>query len=389
VAVKAKGSISENGGPIVIDAGGIKLLQLSDTTGKKGPSGCVDTKASGFCPGSSTYFYLNGKGDLLGLVGFSVNANAAKDGFAFDVAVGASSVFSEHLSCEFYPKQGDFAAASSMNVDLPDIHIDLGGPVKFTIPLPKASLCVALGTTVPTTAPCSDMTKPDSAPYFQFHLQVTWGAFEVDIGFTLTLQEVEKVFEDFVGFLVNKVVDWFVKKLKEAAEWLVKALYQIGKEIAEVAEWVAHVFVMAIEEAWKVVSDIWDDLLKACGVEAGNNALPSNTDAPMSELDIDGLPRVLADLTETSRGQVLLYHYYLNRSELARRLRSDSDHRRALTAAFAAPSHVEKFNRTVEVIGKLADSGSDQLKASAAEIVSLASDKKHDSYQEFLACLRD
>ncbi len=107
VAVQAKGTITENNGPIIVNAGGVRILLLSDATQTTGPNACIDTTGSGtFCGsvnGSGLYFSISAYGNVLGLVSLTVTAQATGDGFDFELKFNSPD-FTEQS--RLYPSSG-------------------------------------------------------------------------------------------------------------------------------------------------------------------------------------------------------------------------------------------------------------------------------------------
>ncbi len=166
VAVQAKGLIGQKGGgPIVITGGGITWLTISDATGTKGASACIDTTASGYCTCqggiTNAYFCINGMISILGLAKLSVVAAAASNLFELDVNLSVSTVFSDKLHVFLDPSTSNFAASVDMDFSPPDITLGPWGIIpQFTIPTPKIDVCLALGTVAPSVAPCADGWLP-------------------------------------------------------------------------------------------------------------------------------------------------------------------------------------------------------------------------------------
>jgi hypothetical protein len=394
VAVQAKGSISEgtNKGPIVISAGGITILKLSDSTGTQGPSACIDTKGSGFCAGTidSAYFTINAAMELLGLVSTSIVAEASSDSFEFDVSLDVASIFTEKMHCEFIPGKGDFAASLSTQFLPASLTLGPWGPIpQFTISTPSISLCVALGTVVPSAPVCGGY-MPGGAPYFYLNASFSWGPIDFNIPIEVDFSTIATAFSDFTSWIKNLLLNsakLVLNFLLETAEMLTKILYQIGWAIAEIAEAVAKQFLMALEDAFNLVTGVVDDIMKACGVESGNSAL-----APSASVEsIRQQPRVLADLTTSPKGQELLYHYYLNREELDRffDLRPGRPHSHLLAAystteEYASHRHVPLV---IDIVKIAAAQGSPQLRTSAEEMLPALEQYRGMTYAEFIAAI--
>ncbi len=393
IAVQAKGSISQGGGPIVISAGGVQILKLSDTTGTLGPSACIDTKGAGFCGSGSVtnaYFTINAAMELLGLINSSVAVQASSDSFEFDVSLDVASIFTEQMHCEFIPDKGDFAASLNTAFNPPDITLGPWGPIpQFTIPTPKASLCVAFGTLVPSSPVCGAL--PTSAPYFSLDVTFSWGPIDFSLSIDLQMSDVINAFNDFASFVKNLLLN-SAKAVLDAflasAEALVKLLYQIGWALAEIAEKIASYFVMGIEAAWQLASNVIDALLQVCGVESGNSALQPGVSTAM----VRRQPQFLGDFTASPKGQELLYHYYLHREEVEPLLKSmrRGHPQAALLAAHVAASDYETGKHVpiaIDLLSFIAENGSAGLQASVAEVTPKLEQYRDMTYNEMLAAL--
>jgi hypothetical protein len=387
-AVQAKGTISQNGGPIVINAGGLQLLKLSDAGGTKGPSACIDTTGSGgYCqaPGiSNAYFVIDAAVSLLGFISSSVYVVASSDSFEFDVTLGVGSVFSDKMHCEFIPDKGDFAASVDCSFTPPDITLGPWGPIpQFTIPTPKVSVCFAFGTIVPT-APLCDGFMPTSAPYVAVKLSFSWGSLNFDLSLDLQMSDITNAFSDFGTFLKNLILNnakAILDIFLQAAEALIKLLYQVGLAIAEIAEKVAAFFGMLLQDAWNLATSVVDALLSVCGIESGNDALSPS----LSSASLRTQPLFLADLLESQKGQEVLYHYYLNREEIEPAMRAQ---RHAAKSNLAATAPAQEFVPSfIALLQDVSPQGSPTLQASAAELLPKLEQYRDMSYPEFLAAL--
>ncbi|HUR80971.1 MAG TPA: hypothetical protein VM733_09405 [Thermoanaerobaculia bacterium] len=386
-AVQAKGSISQNGGPIVVSAGGVQLLKLSDVTGTKGPSACIDTTGSGgYCqaPGvSNAYFVMNAAISLLGFLSSSVYVVASSDSFEFDVTLGAGNIFSDKMHCEFIPDKGDFAASVDCSFSPPDITLGPWGPIpQFTIPTPKVAVCFAFGTIVPSQPLCGGF-MPTSAPYVSAKLSFSWGSLSFNLSLNLQLSDITNAFSDFGAFLKNLILNnakAILEIFLQAAEALIKLLYQIGLAIAEIAEKVAAFFGMLLQDAWNLATSVIDALLAVCGVESGNSALsPSFTSASARTH-----PAFMADLLDTPKGQEVLYHYYLNRDEIEPAMRAQ---RHSMNESVSGGGSQEFVPSFMALLQNASAQGSPTLQASAAELLPKLEQYRNLSYSEFLTAL--
>lgn len=390
-AVQASGTISQNGGPIVISAGGVQLLKLSDSGGTKGPSACIDTTGSGgFCKaagGQNAYFMIDAAISLLGFVNSSVHVIAAKDLFEFDVTLGAGNIFNDTLHCEFIPDKGDFAASVDCSFTPPTITLGPWGPIpQFSIPTPQISLCFALGTIVPS-APLCDGFMPTSAPYVAVNLSFSWGALSFNLNLDLQMSDITNALNDFGSFLTNLILTnakALLDVFLQAAEQLIKLLYQIGLAIAEIAEKVAAFFEMALEDAWNLATSVVDSLLQACGVESGNDALSSSA----TTASLRQQPAFLADLIHSQKGQEMLYHYYLNRDELEPAMRAVRNSPAQPAGSTGVGAQGQEFVPSfIAMLQHASAQGSPQLQASAAELLPKLESYRDMTYPEFLAAL--
>src|SRR5271165_574726 len=405
VAVQAKGMISQNGGPIVITGGGITWLTISDATGTKGASACIDTTASGYCTCqggiTNAYFCINGMITILRLAKLSVVAAAASNLFELDVNLSVSSIFSEKLHVFLDPSSNNFAASSDMDFSPPNIVL---GPYliipQFTIPTPQVSVCLALGTVVPTVAPCADGWLPGGAPYFHFDLKFAWGDFNFNIEVDLDLSLAVNAFNDFSKFLVKFLLDspkLLLAFLLETAELAAKFLLWIGQEVLEVAKAIAGFFQMLFDDAFQLVSDIWDALVKVCAVVTGQDSMsPSLSLAEVSTPDglvrstqVATIPEVLAKLTDSPNGQTLLYHYYLHRDEADMLMRRNPEVRAMVQRHVESPEFASGvyLPMVIELINTTAPHASPEFQQSAQEVITGLEPHRSKNYSELLVLL--
>ena len=407
VAVQAKGTISQNGGPIVITGGGITWLTISDATGKLGASACIDTTASGYCTCeggiTNAYFCMNGMISILGLANLSVVAAAASNLFELDVNLSVSSIFSDKLHLFLDPSTNNFAASTDMDFSPPNITLGPWGIIpQFTIPTPQIAVCLALGTVAPSVAPCADgwMPPQNTTGYFHFDLKFSWGDFSFNVDVDLDIGAAANAFTDFGKFLVNfllnspKLVLGF---LLDAAEIAAKFLLWLGQEVSEIAKAIADFFVMAFEDAYQLVSDIWDDLQKACAVVTGQDSMSpsvsleeaSTPEGLVRSTQVMTMPDVLAKLTDSPTGQTLLYHYYLHRNEADRLLRQNPEvktvvQRHFESAEFASGVYLPLV---IDLINTTAPQGGPEYQQSAREVISGLEPHRNKSYDELLVLL--
>jgi hypothetical protein len=420
VAVQAKGSISYQGGPIVVTIAGLKVLTISDSTGTKGPSACIDTLGSGYCGGSggNNYFYINAAVNLLGLASASVVAQASSSTFEFDMALAAGGVFTENIHVQFDPSGSspNFAASVASGFNPPNITLGPWGVIpQFTIPLPQINLCCALGTIMPTAAPCSDGWMPQAPPYFHFDLSFSWGPIAFSLNVSLDFAQVTNAFNDFsswiLNFVLNNAGEILGEILADAAK-LAQLLIYIGKEILELAEWVYDKVVAAIESvfgyAYEVASQIVQDavnFIEQCAQDVGNSLLGAPVGAPSLEFAQAApaagssvgtrirVPSFEVDLPATAQGRQLLQHYYVHRAELQRIVKSDTpagaNCRTTLSEYRQHPGFAE--GKTMPLIIGLVNAslpaGSAEYRASAAEVLTALEAHREATYTEFLAVL--
>jgi hypothetical protein len=398
VAVKAMGVVStKGGGPIVISALGTQILKISDTTGTKGPSACIDTSGSNFCaavgalPGA--YFYINAAIDLLGLTA-SLLVQATGDSFEFQATLGASNVFTSTLSCQFIPDQGDFAAAAAMNFNPPSISFpSVGSGARslpaFSIATPQASFCVALGTIMPSTAPCADGWMPQSAPYFHLELSFSWVCdfnFDIDV----ELSNAGQAFNNFEQFILSQIWNLASQLLNfvfQAVSCFAKILLKIGQAFYDVLKAVFDLFGGDWQDAFNNVKAAFQELFGSiCSVQTGNDAMSSQ-----SSTAFEREPTVLADLAERPGANDLLYHYYLNRPELESRMSEASPIHGKVRDVISSYQKQPGYDRTrmiplaIHVINTVAEGASEQFKASAAAVIPILEPHRNATYAEFVA----
>lgn len=395
VAVKARGSISDGNGPIVISAGGVNVLTLSDSTGQHGPSACIDTTGSDFCGDimyGGTYFVINAKVSLLGLVNASVVAEASTTSFEFDMDLNAANIFSEDVHVEFIPNQRNFLASLACKFTPPDITLGpLGVIPKFTIPIPKIDLCVALGNFVTNTAPCADGWTPKSAPFFRFELMFSWGAVDFSLDVELDLSQVTGAFTNFSSWILNyvenhpgEILDAILKDATKLAKLL---LVQLGETFDEVVRALQTALGWVFEKAFDFVSDIAKDI-ENCAVSIGNGLLGLNGDVRKY------VPQFEVDLIEIPAGRSLLYHYYLNKPALQLIIQSNTpigEGCRTLLASSVQNQDAASgsyIHAVIELLKASEAEGDADFRASATEVVGTLERYRNMTYPEFLSALR-
>jgi hypothetical protein len=414
IAVQAKGTISQNGGPLVISGGGITWLTISNDKGDAGASACIDTTASGYCDGitavPNAYFAINGKITLLGLVSASVVAAASKDVFELDMDLSAGSVFSEKLHVLFNPSSAAFAASTETDFSPPDITLGPWGIIpQFTIPTPKISVCLALGTILPSAPPCSDGWMPGSAPYFHFDLHFSWIGIDFDLAVSLEINDIVNALSDFGSFLKNwllnnalTVLDFILKSAELLTKLLLKILTGIVDLVRYVATLVAKQIGILFEEAYKLASDIWDELQKICAVGVGNAAMSNSQMLRAAAMPAPGAvdfpaltatPRVLADLIGSEKGNALLYHYYSHRSEMDAILRDNTPIRDAAAALISNYQQTAEYEReiylplVIDLIKTAAPAGSADFQESAQVVIGGLEPYRNETYPALLEVL--
>ena len=394
VAVKAMGTISQNGGPIVISALGTQILKISDVTGTKGASACIDTTGSSFCaavgalPGA--YFFIDAAINLLGLSA-SLLVQATGDSFEFQATLGASNIFSTSLTCQFVPDQGNFAAAAAMNFNPPAIKFpSVGALPAFSIPTPQVSFCVALGTMMPSVAPCADGWMPKSPPYFHLELKFSWVC-DFDFDIDVELGQAGQAFNNFEQFILDQIWNLASQLLSfvfQAISCFCKILLKIGQAFYDVIKAVFDVFKGDWQDAFNAVKAAYDDLFGSmCAVQQGDDSMGSS-----STMAVQREPAILADLAERPGAHELLYHYYLNRPELERRMSSSRSavHGQVndvLTSYKQKPGYDPQrlVPLAIDVIRTVAEGASVQFKASAATVLPMLEQHRNATYAEFVA----
>ena len=408
VAVQAKGTIGQKGGgPIVITGGGITWLTISDATGKLGASACIDTTASGYCTCqggiTNAYFCINGMISILGLANLSVVAAAAKDLFELDVNLSVSTIFSDKLHVFLDPSSNNFAASVDMDFSPPNITLGPWGIIpQFTIPTPQIAVCLALGTVAPSVAPCADgwMPPQNTTGYFHFDLKFSWGDFNFNIDVDLDIGSIANAFTDFGKFLVDfllsspKLVLGF---LLDAAEIAAKFLLWLGKEVLEVAKAIANFFEMVFDDAFQLVSDIWDEMVKLCAVVTGNDSMnpsmsledASTPDGLVRSTQVATIPEVLAKLTDSPSGQTLLYHYYLHRNEADALMRRNPEVEAAVQRHVEGPEFASGvyLPMVIDLINITAPQASPEYQESARDVIAGLEPHRNKNYGELLALL--
>lgn len=384
IAVKAKGTISENGGPVVVKLGSLTLLTLSDAKDNtKGPSACIDTTGTGYCGtsgGAGNYFFLSAAAELLGLVSTSVFAQASSKAFEFDMNFG-SSVFSESLHIAYDATKGAFAAATDTEFNPPDITIGGSGPIpQFTIPTPKISLCVAVGTMAPSAAPCADGWMPTGNDYFHLHFAFTWGSVNFDGSVDLDLASNGSAMGNFGDFIIQLLLNSpkiILEAILASVELVGQLLYQLGLAFYEALKAIAEFFVKTVAAIFDLIIDIFNPL-NLCAAGTADAAMGSNQTASA----VNRMPAVLADLADSPQGQTLLHHYYLNQTEITRLARGASVGPKPVAYTGSEVGTFLEFTRAITIVA------SDQLRESLAEMQSILEPYSGASYQELAVALK-
>ncbi|MBN9614764.1 MAG: hypothetical protein BGO25_07340 [Acidobacteriales bacterium 59-55] len=418
-AVQAKGVLSYKGGPIVITGGGITWLTISSADGKSGAAACIDTTGGDYCSGiagvPNAYFAINARVELLGLVGVSVVALATKDVFELDMDLAAGGIFSEKLHVLFKPSTNDFAASIDTDFSPPDIKLGPWGIIpEFTIPTPKMSICLGLGTVIPSAPICQDLYMPGSAPYFHFDLHFSFVGISFDIAVSLDINEVTNALNDFGSFIVK----WLAGNAKlvldfilESAELLTKLLLQILTDIADLVAYVAGLVAKQLgilfEDAYKLAGEIWDALQEACAVVTGNDAMGSsqmlvaNTSGGVTAMTVSSgimpavrtVPAVLSDLMGTPQGDALLFHYYSHREEAEQILRRNQNVRHASDEIMRKHRETNEFASgiylplAIDLIRNTATVASPDFQASAEAVIDGLEPYREKTYDELLVLI--
>ncbi|MFO7562835.1 MAG: hypothetical protein R6X02_09355 [Enhygromyxa sp.] len=395
MVVQAKGSISQDGGPILIKIGSLTLLEMFEATDhSKGPSLCVDTSGSGFCKTgdapADSYFVIDAGIDLLGL-NASVYAYAAKSSIAFDVSLntGGNNWFSAELACALDPSQATFNAYAQLDFNPPDIQVpSLGVIPSFTIPTPKIDFAIAFGDQVPATWPSNaPFPKPTDADYFILYFDFEFAGLNLSTHFSISISSADLSDPGtFVAQLIGKAV---LELLKDAWKDFVKVLVWLGHTVAEIAKWISKELGVLLDDVFEFASEVWDEFTKICAVTTGNDALQSSSSGAADVLLATS--SVLADLTHSNQGQQLLYHYYLHRDELRARLMANEPLIEGLRVVLdASASDFGAFRaQAMKALTLVAADASPDFKASVAEVAVLLETNSATTYSGFLEALAD
>jgi hypothetical protein len=292
--VSASGSINN---PIVVNAGGVNILTLSDTTGTKGPSGSIDTMAS-------PYFTLNASLALLGLINASVDAYVGDDNFTFDATLSVFDVANAQLSCTLDPNTLAFSGAASVSAHLPSLSLPsltiAGVEILPSIPL------------TPDIAASIGLTISSNPPSFGFSLSFEVAGMSVSVNPTFDLSAVETALSDFGTFLKN----WMVNNVEalfgdilNVAKDLAQFLYNLGQSAEQAIAALAQQFG---GDVTAIVNDVWT-AVSGCAVTAANDVLGGGSDIEAADTST-----ALVALTHSATGQTLLEHYYLHAPEIQR-----------------------------------------------------------------------
>jgi hypothetical protein len=399
-SVQAKGSISHNGGPIVISGAGINWITIGGANGASFPSACIDTTASGYCTCSgnvtNAYFCIQGSLSILGLVNLSVSAAASSSMFEFDVDLSVGdNVFSDKLHVFLDLDKSVFAASSDLGFNPPSITLGPWGVIpQFTISGPSISVCLALGTTMPSSPPCGDGWMPSSAQFFHFDIAFSWGAIDFNIPVDLDINAAVSVFSDFGKFIVNWILnnaEAMLNFVVQIAKEIAKALIQLGYAIADVAQAIVTQLGEAFDDAYAIASEVWDDISKICSSTTAYDAM---TPAAQTDTNIappfTPTPELLAELAAAPGAHAVLHHYYVHRDEANTLLLTNAEimtRAREQIATHRASADYERdvhLPLVIDLITTTATAGSPAYKAAAEEVIAAFEPYRDRNYGQIL-----
>jgi hypothetical protein len=342
--IKASGQINK---PITLG----EVFSLSDTTGKTGPSGLIDTsklpartdrqalaelrdrRAIG---GADPYFTLDGKLKFLGIEE-TIKASAAGQTFDFELTFAFLNTVTANLGCHLADAK-HLSASAEIGFDL-DVTI---GPYSVDgIPLipevhitaPKAALTLGIA------------VNPDVIVALALGLKYSWQGKDYAVGFALSLadiaSELTQLWPAIKTWLKNSAQRVFNEALADASVWIelllgpfaalaedinavaaalatffrvaaqdAAALFvRLGYEFMAIVDALVEFFMMAFDDAMHLVESLVPDCAMQNAEVAAYQAPPSYT-----------MRDVAFALTGSPAGQHLLEIWYSHQDEIGRLL---------------------------------------------------------------------
>jgi hypothetical protein len=349
--IKASGQINK---PITLGT----VFALSDTTGKTGPSGLIDTSKlpartertalaelrdrrslRGGGGGPDPYFILNGRLKFLGL-DQAIKAQAAGQTFDFELDFAFLSTVTAHLDCHLIDAT-NFSAAAAIGFDL-DVTVgpySIGGlPLIPEVHIQAPSAALALGIKV----------NREVTAALTLGLKFAWQGSEYVVGFALSVAEIasdltklwdsiktwlkdnaQRIFSEALGnatiwielllgpfaalaLNIDAVANALATFFKTTAQDAAALLSRLGYEFMAIVNALVQFFQMAFDDALHLVESLISDCAMQNAEEAAYQA-PSAA-APYTLTD------VAFALTASPAGQHLLEIYYCHQAEITRLL---------------------------------------------------------------------
>lgn len=414
----ASGSIND---PITI-AG---IFSLSDTTGKKGPSGSIDTTAftsSGndrirantrliqdAGSGKTPYLSLDGKVQFLGITE-SIKAEVASDYFNFELKYDFFGAISADLQCALKDAT-NFAASASCNFDL---NVDVG-------PYEVAGVTLIPHIQIDGPGAAFDLAvtvNPTVIAELSVGLKFTWASLPVfDLHFDISLKEIandlSKLYDAVIQWLKDNVGEVFADILSDVKKWVnaVKTVFtDLAKDISKVASALADYFktaaadaaaflkdlafgfmeivdalvkyfALAYDAAVKIVEALWHD----CGMDNAFNQAETNTQAFISGKDLE------FEFSKTEKGQQILMITRTHSDEISKLLNPYASLQQQLEWYYSAPDGGARLERYlgahIAALKTIEDLASPELRNQIESVIPILAegmDKRHNEYFEFL-----
>jgi len=395
--IYAKGQINK---PITVGP----IFTLSDSTGKTGPSGLIDTSKLPsrtdqqalalrrdwlFAGGVDPYFTLDGKVSLLGIETV-VKAQAAGQTFDFDLSWSFLGAVTATLQCHLADAT-HFSAAAGIKFGL---DVTLGPYSVFGIPLipevhiqtPDAALMVGLA------------INPQVIVQLSLGLSYTWAGSPYQMGFTLSVADIASKLTELwpavKAWMIANAKQVFNEALSSAEKWIelllgpfavlaadiglvaealatffgviaadaAALLIRLGYAFMEIVDALVQFFKMLFDDALHLVESLMGD----CGMEtAEDQAYGAGPGYTMRDIAFE--------LTRSSAGQHLLELYYSHQAELTELLAPHPYLHDMLRSFATSPQRARDTRLMADVAVKalflIAPDASPRLRADADEMI--------------------
>ncbi len=370
---------------------------------------------------AATYLELDATISLLNVYKQALKVSVSKDTFDFlyeFVFLGIK----EQLTCHFSEAQKNFAASASfqfaLDIELPELKI-AGVTVFPAVHLVSPRAGLDLGVALAWSGGVSG----------SLGLAVSFAWKDIDFNFSASLSladvanaldnlwkalsawmkdHVRKIFDTILGDIdaylkaleagvftlaggAVAIAEALVALFSASAKQVAEALHALGEGFKAVVEAIAKVFGMAVDDAVKIVTDIYGQ----CAMTGADVLMYG--DPAVITVDTRFLlpPSVLIDVQQTVEGQRFAYHYYAHQEELGHLLMEHPDVRfgvQRLTHDSPYPlseadDSVPVGSAMITVLDLLVPYASPQLRASIEELRPELERTTVESYDDLLGSL--